>query len=205
MKFMNRLSIFSNMKAKMSKSKLTLLAVLACTSLAVAGEKVWYQGETVISSGAATLSAGAGTIVVFDDKVNGLPAFIGFAEMPKGTVQGKYGLDDKKKPENKGRIIYKSAGSIPYSVIGRKDIYMYHLKYLELTTVGDDTNGYRAYVTKAIAFDNQEETLSKTNTFILPEGGQLVVDDGRIKIGDNYITPNYDLSGKIIDPKKDKK
>jgi hypothetical protein len=71
------------------------------------------------------------------------------------------------------------------------------LKYLELTTVGNETNGYSAYATKAIAFDNKVETLSQTNTFNLPEQGQLVITNGIIHFGDVYVSPNYDLSGKV--------
>jgi maltoporin len=67
--------------------------------------------------------------------------------------------------------------------------------------VGNVAKVYGAYTTKAIAFDNNVETLSggKTTktTYKLPEGGQLVIDNGKIKIGDNYISPNYDCSGEI--------
>ena len=185
--------------------RLVLLAVLASTSFAFQGDKVWYQAETTVSMiqgtdgrPVANMSASAGTIINYDG--SGKPNFIGFAEAPQGTVQGEYGTAlTGGEPKNKGRIIYKQANpneAMPYSVIGEKDIYMYHLKYLEVTTVGKGQS-FGAYATKAVAFDNKVEMLSGATTYKLPEGGQLDIENGKIKFGDNYISPNYDLSGKL--------
>ena len=184
-----------------------LIVLLALSGLAFQGigEKVLYESETTISQirgsdgkPVAIMSAGAGTIVAYDGTRNGLPALIGFAT--KGIVEGKYGAD-ASGPQNHGRVIYKQsdpATAVPYSVVGPKDIYIFHLKYLELTSAVDNKKDYGAYATKAIAFDNKVETLSKQPlTFTLPPGGQLAVPNGKIKIGDYLISPNYDLSGKI--------
>jgi hypothetical protein len=137
----------------------------------------------VAQTKSAAVYAGSGTVIGFDDA--GSPDFIGFiggGDCRRGTVEGKYGIDGTGQPENKGRLIYKG-GVMTYVVIGANHVYTYHLKYLALTTVGNHAQGYGAYATKAIAVDN--------------EGGQLVVHNGKIRIGDNYITPTYGLSGKI--------
>ncbi|MGO9270974.1 MAG: hypothetical protein ACLQOO_12085 [Terriglobia bacterium] len=190
-------------------SRLVLLVALAWSSLTFCdrfvaaawqdtGEKVWYEAETRVggdASGIFTLYAGAGSIVVYDGKRNGVPIFIGFAV--NGRVQGEYGVDGTGRPENKGRVIYRG-GMMPYTVTGTDNIYTYHLKYLELTTVGDAAHNYRAYATKAIASDNYAEALKGgTITYKLPEGAELIIDNGKIKVGDNYISPNYDLTGEI--------
>ena len=167
-------------------------------------EQVWYQGETRIGAsddGACLVQAGAGTLVAYDSR--GVPSFIGFAELNgkgEAIVQGEYGMDGTV-PKNKGRIIYRQISpdrAMPYLVIGAKDIRTYHLSYLELTTVSNDGKVFRAYATKATAFDNKVETLSKqpSITYALPEGGQLSVDHGQIKFGDSLVSPNYDLTGK---------
>ncbi len=162
-------------------SRLVLLVVLAGTSVAF-GEQVCYEAETVISlipEGRGTMSAGSGTIINFDH--NGAPNFIAFSQGGGcKIVEGKYGIDRTDQPQNKGRLIYRGQG-IPYVVIGAKKAYTYHLEHLEITTVGNDAQGYGAYATKAV--DN--------------EGRELVINQGKIKIGDDYVTPDYGLSGKI--------
>ncbi|MGO9270975.1 MAG: hypothetical protein ACLQOO_12090 [Terriglobia bacterium] len=198
-------------------SRLALLAVLAWTSLAFCnrfvaaaeqdiGQKVFYEAETRVGGDAyTTLYAGAGSIIVYDAKRNGVPILIGFAA--NGLVQGEYGVDGTGRPKNKGRVVYRQTDpseAMPYVVMDEKDIniYTYHLKYLELTSVGNDAQCCRAYATKAVAFDNKVEELGKPNiTYQLPQGGQLVIVNGKIKIGDNYISPNYDLTGKIAVPR----
>lgn len=173
--------------------------------------KIWFQGEQTIgmsADGVYLLVAGAGTIVAFDGR--GLPGLISFAVPTKdgtdGIIQGKFGIDGTGRPENSGRVIYKQGlpdRAMPYLVTGAHGIYKYHLKYLELTTVGKGQD-YHAYAVKALAFDNVIETPSKdgkqwpaTARFRLSPDGQLAVDNGKIKIGDSLISPNYDLSGKI--------
>jgi hypothetical protein len=168
------------------------LIVLVWSSLSQA-EKILYKGKTHIGGFAY---ANAGTIVNYDSK--GTPDFIGFANS-NGIIQGKYGIDGTGQAENKGRLIYKQTNKgFPFVVTGQTNIYKYNLKYLELTTVGNKEQGYRAYAIKAIAFDNKVDTLSEKNiTYKMPEGGQLVIDHGKIKIGDNNISPNYNSSGQI--------
>jgi hypothetical protein len=197
--------LFFSRLYKLPIFRFVLFGVVAWTSLALQGDKVWYQEETTIgviqgTSGrpVAKMSASAGTIINYNAK--GTPNFIAFAD-PKGTIQGKYGIT-MTGPENKGRLLYKQVTAneaIPYVVVGAKDIYTYHLKYLELTTASADSKIFVAYATKAIAFDNRVDTLSKQLdlTFKLPEGGYLVVDRGKLKFGENLINPNYDLTGKI--------
>jgi hypothetical protein len=140
-----------------------MLVVLACTSLTAQGQykTIWFQGETTVSifqqkygihAVTVKMVASAGTVLVFDN--GGKPAAIGFAQEPKGIIQAEYGIDETG-PKDKGRLIFKPANTneaMPYFVIGEKDIFTYHLKYLELTTSGND---YSAYATKAIAFDNK--------------------------------------------------
>jgi hypothetical protein len=184
-----------------------IIAVLTWTNIVIAGEKVVYEAETTISQlhgsdgiPCATMSAGAKTIVAFDDY--GTPAIISLAitnGQGKEAVQGEYGIDPKGQPQNGGRLIFKPLrGTMPFTVIGPTEIYTYHLKYLELTTVKTDADGYRAYATKAIAFDNIAETASKTNiAYTIPDGGQLFITNGMIKFGNNYVIPNYELSGKV--------
>jgi hypothetical protein len=189
-----------------------MLVVLAWTSLAqgqgqasqdLRGRTILFQGETRVGLLYGTdggyvgdYYAGAGTIIHYGN--SGVPDLIGFAQGTNWLVQGKYGIDGTG-PENKGRLMFKAHlnEAMPYAVMGKTNIYMCHLRYLELTTVGDETNGYRAFATKAIAFDNRLESLTQTNTFKLPEGGQLVVRNGKMKIGDSYISPNYKLSGEV--------
>ncbi|MGO9610578.1 MAG: hypothetical protein ACLPT4_13150 [Verrucomicrobiia bacterium] len=199
-----------------------LLVALAWTSLAqgqasrdLRGETIWYQGEHTVSvlldndgQPGATMSVSAGTIITFDS--GGQPQFIRFSQVgPNGTEEQRdFGVDGTG-PKNKGRLIYKTTNlnkPIPYMVIGIGAVYQYHLKYLELTTAGNETNGYNAYATKAIAFDNKVEILTNnmqkvefipTLPYKLPEGGQLAIDNGRIKIGDRYISPTYELKGEV--------
>lgn len=151
---------------------------------------------------AAVMSAGSGSSIDFDGA--GEPRFIGFSKDGRcEVVEGKYGLDSTGKPENRGRLIYKQSSAsvaIPYIVTGSSDIYEYHLKYLELTTVKDVATGsYVAYCTKAVAFDNSITTLTRKTSYTLPEDGELVISNGRMKIGDVYVVPNYDLTGTEID------
>jgi hypothetical protein len=148
----------------------------------------------------ATMSAGSGTIVHFS--AMGYPDFISaLSKADEKKVEGLYGINEKGLPENSGRLVFKAnpGQAMPYTVFnGTNGTLVYHLTYLAITTAGNDTNGYSAYATRAIAFDNKVETISQTNVgFKMPEGGQLVIDRGRIKIGDNYINPNFDLSGKV--------
>jgi hypothetical protein len=185
-----------------------LLVVLASMSLALCdcvvlaaqiGEKVLYKSETRFASDARhgiDAFAGARTIIVFD--TGGVPMMVGFAYEERGedVVQGQYGVDGTGKPKNDGRLIYRGS-AMPYVVTGAKDICTYHLSYLELTTVKDAEGAYRAYAIKAIASDNKVETLGGgISTYKLPEGRQFVIDHGKIRIGDKYVTPNYDCSGK---------
>ncbi len=180
----------------------TAYAQSGTASADLRGAKVWYQTETVITSEPVynmSLSAGAGTIIFYDSE--GAPNFIAFAQPPNGLVQGEYGIDGTG-PKNKGRLIYRQINpniAMAYTVFTRNDIYIYHLKYLELTTAGNDTEGYNTYATKAIAFDNKVFSASKqlNITCKLIEGGQLVISNGKIRFGDNYVSPNYTLSGKI--------
>ena len=153
----------------------------------------------------STMSAGSGTIVHFN--ANGSPDFIAaLSKADEKKVEGFYGINEKGLPENSGRLVFKAAPgqAMLYNVEnGTNGFLIYHLTYLAITTAGNDTNGFHAYVTKAIAFDDKVETLWLTNGwqtnvgFKMPEGGQLVIDKGRIKVGDNYISPDYALSGKV--------
>jgi len=191
------------------KSAAIQLLVLACACLAAKGDdgrtqafKMTDGTDTVIANvgNDATMSAASGTIVHFS--AMGYPDFISaLSKADEKKVEGLYGTNEKGLPDNSGRLVFKafSGQAMPYTVFkGTNGILVYHLKYLAITTAGNDTNGYSAYATKAIAFDNKVETLSQTNVgFKMPEGGQLVIDKGRIKFGDNYISPNYDLSGKV--------
>jgi hypothetical protein len=148
------------------------------------------------------MSASAGTIIVFDSRINGLPIFIAFSEAPKWLVQGKYGIDVTGRPENKGRLIYRSdEAPIPYVVTGQKDIYSIYFSYLELTTVENSPHGStRAFAIKAIASNNIVKSLSRGTLeyrLQLPRDNHLDIVNGEIKIEDNYIVPNYDLTGDI--------
>jgi hypothetical protein len=75
------------------------------------------------------------------------------------------------------------------------------MKYLELTTVKDVATGfYVAYCTKAAAFDSSITTLTRKHlTHKLTEDGELVISNGKMKSGDVYVIPNYDLTGTEID------
>jgi hypothetical protein len=165
------------------------------------GQNVVYESETRFATDpqhGITAYAGAMTIIHFS--VEDSPALIGFAQVNKQgkeVVQGEYGVDPNGKPKDEGRLIYEGE-AMPYVVTGTDGTYTYHLSYLELTTVKDAARGYLAYATKAIASDNKMETLGGgTSTYKLPPGGQLAIDHGKIKIGANYISPNYDCSGTI--------
>jgi hypothetical protein len=184
-------------------SCLVLLVMLAWTGLAFQENgPVVYDTETLISriqshgTPVASMYASAKTIVHYDD--TGTPDIISFDI--NGKVQGLYGIDGAGRPANTGRVFFKPIGTaMPYLVTGPKGIYTYHLKYLEITTVRDSDKTYRAYATKAIPFDNKVDAASKqpASTFDLPPGGQLVIDHGKIKIGENYISPGYSLSGTV--------
>jgi hypothetical protein len=145
--------------------------------------------------------AGPGTIVHFDDK--GLPAIMTFLIKANNTVEGEYGIDASGRPNNSGRLIFKQADPsvpMPFVVNGAKDIYTYHLGYLEVTTAELKLKDYRPYAIKAIAFDNKVEVLGKPSvTYKMPEGGLLPIVNGKIKFGDDYVSPgpDYNLSGEI--------
>jgi hypothetical protein len=190
-------------------SRLVLLAVLACSCLAfqatrdLRGGTIVYEAETRILSDpehGIQMYSGPGTIVHFGD--NGLPDFLSFEMKATKTVQGEYGIDATGRPKNRGRLLFRPANpdiAMPYVVNAAKDIYTYHLKYLELTTV---QNGqvYRPYVTKAIAFDNKVEVSGKASTtYKMPEGRQVVIVNGKIKFGDTVVShsKSYNLSGQI--------
>jgi hypothetical protein len=151
----------------------------------------------------AEMSAGSGSTIDFDGP--GKPRFIGFSKNGRcEVVEGNYGFDSTGTPENRGRLTYKQSNAsvaIPYIVTGSKDIYEYHLKYLELTTVKEVATGYYvAYCTKAVAFDNSITTLTQKHlTYKLPEDGELVISNGKLKFGDIYVIPNYDLTGTEMD------
>jgi hypothetical protein len=171
------------------------------------GQRLLFQAESTVlqvtginGKPVASMSAGAGTLIVFHDVINGLPIFVAFAEAPDWKVRGQYGVD-RDKPKNNGRIIYKqidNAIGIPYLVATPEGTRTYYLRYLELTTVGVEGIGYDAYAVKAVAFDNKVEMPSKTTeSYAVPEGGQLAIVKGKIKFGEANIKPNYDLSGKL--------
>lgn len=205
-------------RARRAAVRLVLLALLGLTSLAVCnryaaaraqdqGLKAWYQAETLFAKdkqGGVDAYAGAGTFLVFDNK--GIPSFIAFASknaQGEGIFQKEYGVDDAGRPLNKGRLIYRGQ-AMNYAAIGSNMVYFYHLKYLELTTVGDDASGYRAYAVRAFASDNKLESSnggpSSYSSYKLPEGGELVIDKGQIKFGETCVRPNYDLTGKVVAP-----
>jgi hypothetical protein len=163
-----------------------------------------YEGETLILRDAEhgiNMYSGPGTIVQFDD--NGLPDLMSFEIKATKTAQGAYGLDATGRPENSGRLIFKQANTnagMPYMVIGAKDIFTYHLKYLELTTVRNIAKECRPYVTKAIAFDNKVDVSGKASiTYKMPKGGQLAIVKGKIKFGDTIVSHgnDYNLASKI--------
>jgi len=186
-----------------------VLAVLTLAFLAF-GQTYYHMDNgaetqvSVIRSSSGTvakMSAGSDTILSFDDK--GSPNFIGFSVNGK-TVEGEYGIDATGKPKNRGRLIFRQVTpdvAMPYGVVGPRSINMYHLKYLELTTAGDKAKGFTAYAVKAVVLDNVIETLSAPLKFTLPQDGQLAIINGKIKMGDDLITPNYDLSGTIERPR----
>jgi len=182
---------------------LTSLAAISHFAAAAAQDpknSIWYKAETLITRDAKGREqyAGAGTVVLFDNR--GKAIFIAFARADaqgQGIFQGEYGVDSAGRRLNDGRLIYKG-DPLTYLVAGPKDIYKYHLKYLELTTAGDEAHGRRAYATKAIAFDNKvEKSAGAPSAYELPEGGRMIIDKGEIKFGENLASPNYDLSGNI--------
>jgi len=185
-----------------------ILLVLAWSKCVFAGQEVQYVTEENIGQMVGTdgkpnamMSAGAMTIVFFNDY--GRPYFLGFAvtnKVGKSVVQGEYGVSQNGQPQNGGRLIFKpQAGAMAYHVFSSTNTYIYHLSYLELTTAKTDTNGYTAFVTKAIAFDNKVDIGSGTNiAFKMPKDGNLPIKNGMIEIGDSYIAPNYDLSGREV-------
>lgn len=199
---------FVRNRTMLNRQSLYIALTLTSTCLAfqasrdLRGEKVVYEGETLVIRDAQhgiNLYAGAKTIVAYDS--NGLPEIVSFDI--NGRVQGAYGVDGNGLPTNKGRLIYKQANpnlALPYQALGAKDLYTYHLRSLELTTVQNAAKEYRPYITKAVAFDNKVEVTGKPSiTYKIPDGGQLVIVNGKIKFGDVLVSPgsNYDLSGKM--------